>query len=508
MFQAELPGRAWPLYVALALAAGITIHSQSKHQSRLPPGPSFPSILWGMNEEQPWLSFTAWATIYGKLFHFYFLNQNIVTLNTEDAARALLEQRSMNYSDRPLDPRIRELHGLNFSAAFLPYGDEWRHHRKVFHQAFRSTATHSYWPIQLRKAHALLENLLRAPEDLFEHISTFAASTIMSVVYGYEASSTGDPFVTTVEKAMHVLTTTLSPARGLMLLAFPFIINIPTWLPGGSFQRRALECKGLQRRMRETPFQYVQDALALGTAIPSVSSEAMKGIDPEGDASQIETIKSVAASAYAGGAETTSTSLEIFFLAMVLFPEAQRRAQAEIDAIVGVDRLPTFEDRSSMPFIEATLRETLRWHPVAPLGVAHQAREADSFEGYRIPKGATVFPNVWAMTQDNKRYPDSDKFKPERFLNTDGTLNNDTVSYVFGFGRRICPGRHFADASLWSAIVSVLAVFNIEKPESGFSEPKWISGATSRPAPFPCRITPRVPGTDAERLEALIACAA
>ncbi|KAF8844764.1 cytochrome P450, partial [Paxillus ammoniavirescens] len=414
----------------------------------------------------------------GEVFHFSFLNQNTVVLNTEDAARALLEQRSSNYSDRPLGAWILDLHGINFNVASMSYGGEWKRHRKVFHHAFHATATRNYWPIRMRKAHELVWNIRQAPDNFFEHIQTFAASTIMSVVYGYEASSTSDPYVATVEKAMHALNTTISPARGLLFLAFPFLLNIPTWAPGGAFRRRAIELKDLKRQMIEIPFQYVQDALARGTAAPSVLTQAMQATDPERDSDQINIAKFVAATAYSGGAETTVSSLAVFILAMVRYPEAQRRAQAEIDAVVGNDRLPTFEDRSSMPFLEATLREVLRWHPVAPLGLPRPAREADSFEGYRIPKGTTIFTNVWAMTHDDVRYTDPYDFKPERFLDSDGTLNQDTISYVFGFGRRICPGRHFADASLWSAIASVLAVFKIKKCDAHFTEPKWISGAT------------------------------
>jgi cytochrome P450 len=64
----------------------------------------------------------------------------------------------------------------------------------------------------------------------------------------------------------------------------------------------------------------------------------------------------------------TASTLIIFVLAMMLYPEVQERAQKEIDAIVGKDRLPGFGDRSSLPYVEAVLRETLRWHPVFPLG--------------------------------------------------------------------------------------------------------------------------------------------
>ena len=55
---------------------------------------------------------------------------------------------------------------------------------------------------------------------------------------------------------------------------------------------------------------------------------------------------------------------------MVLYPKVQKRAQAEIDSVIGSNlaRLPGWEDRSSLPYIDAVIKETLRWHPVAPLG--------------------------------------------------------------------------------------------------------------------------------------------
>ena len=53
---------------------------------------------------------------------------------------------------------------------------------------------------------------------------------------------------------------------------------------------------------------------------------------------------------------------------MLLNPDVQARVQAEIDSVVGTARLPVFEDRPSLPYVEAVLRETLRWHPVVPLG--------------------------------------------------------------------------------------------------------------------------------------------
>jgi len=80
---------------------------------------------------------------------------------------------------------------------------------------------------------------------------------------------------------------------------------------------------------------------------------------------------------------------------MTLYPEVQRKAQEEIDGVVGTDRLPSFQDRQNLPYVDAIVKEVLRWHPVAPMGIPHMTTEDDVYEGYLIPKGALLLPNIW-----------------------------------------------------------------------------------------------------------------
>src|SRR5271170_1253181 len=87
--------------------------------------------------------------------------------------------------------------------------------------------------------------------------------------------------------------------------------------------------------------------------------------------------------------------MSCFFLAMTLFPEVQLKAQEEIDRIVGTKRLPNFEDRANLPYVDAIVKEVLRWHPVGPIGVPHMTTEDDIFNGYLIPKGALILVNIW-----------------------------------------------------------------------------------------------------------------
>ncbi|KIK72815.1 hypothetical protein PAXRUDRAFT_179874, partial [Paxillus rubicundulus Ve08.2h10] len=108
-----------------------------------------------------------------------------------------------------------------------------------------------------------------------------------------------------------------------------------------------------------------------------------------------------------------------------------------------------------------------------------------------------------AISQNEAKYPNPAAFLPERFLTSDGALKDDDVSWIYGFGRRICPGRHVADASLWCAMVSILAVFEIEKTE-GSEDVKWTTGMSSYPRPFPCTIVPRDKNMDGEKLASLM----
>ncbi|KAH9987417.1 cytochrome P450 [Russula vinacea] len=173
------------------------------------------------------------------------------------------------------------------------------------------------------------------------------------------------------------------------------------------------------------------------------------------------------------------------FLALVLFPQVQRRAQAELDAVIGRDRLPTFDDRPRLTYIEALCKELLRWQMVTPMGLPHSSSRDDVYKGFfipkgriahstfwdfainhlvQIPKGSIMVANAWAILHDPETYPDPEEFKPERFLNEDGSIRDDpTLSLVFGAGKRICPGRHLVDATLFIVTSSVLSAFDVTK---------------------------------------------
>jgi len=211
-------------------------------------------------------------------------------------------------------------------------------------------------------------------------------------------------------------------------------------------------------------------------------------------AEQINTIKGCAGLAYAAGAESMVSSLSSWFLAMVLNQDVQRRAQEELDKVLG-GRLPMFEDRQDLPYIEAMVTETLRWNPVAPLGLPHMVTKDDVYNGYFIPGGTTIAGNSWAILHDPETYPEPLRFLPERFLPDQKTGNPSSQPFpecAFGYGRRICPGRFMTTNSLFISIAHILTCFDIgPMPGAPMPTAKFADGMISHPVPFKCSIKPR-----------------
>ncbi|KAG9310093.1 cytochrome P450 [Chiua virens] len=465
----------------------------------LPPGPiPLPVVgnFFSIDRKKPWVTYTEWKARHGDIFMIRMLKKDIVVINSEKIARDLLERRSNIYSDRPyLTTRVP--YGWSFNLAFTPYGDQWRSKRKIFNQAFRAEAALGFHPVQLKHAHQLALDILSKPHDFYMQNLHFAAAMMLSLVYDYDV--TGDDHL--VETFGHMIGLALegmTPETSSIVEAFPFVLSLPEWLPGGSFRRKAKVCHVYTMQLIEEPFKYARDCQATGTGESAAAFGLLKHTEGIDDPSQLQLLKETCATAFIAGAAAIASTLLHFMLAMVQNPEVQERAHAEIDAVVGSDRLPMFDDRPNLPYIEAILMEILRMYTIVPLGIAHATVADDVYEDLFIPKGCTVVANVWSMCHDEVTYPEPNVFKPERFF-VDGKLIEDMKfvnSLSFGFGRRLCPGRHVADGSIWAAVISILWACKIskasnEKGEEVDFEPAFSYGFATLPLPFPCSIVPR-----------------
>ncbi|RAL13437.1 cytochrome P450 [Aspergillus homomorphus CBS 101889] len=468
---------------------------RSRPSAPLPPGPKGRPIIGnladlppaGMQEWKHWLQF---KERYGPISSLTILGQTIVILNDARMAFDLLEKRSSIYSSRPRLTFAGEIVGWNGSLAMQTYSDQFRAYRKVMHRVLGTkTTTARFNSLQEVEVRRFLMRVLDYPEDLIQHIRTEAGAVILKIAYGYTTEPHGrDPLVDLANEAMDQFSIAGSPGQWLVD-TIPILKHVPAWFPGAGFKRTGLAWNRILLTTVEKPYQFVRQQMQRGKHTPSYVSSLLEGRDLSTLTPEEEyIIKWTAGSLYTGGADTTVSVLSTFFLAMALYPEIQKKAYEEIESVLGRCRLPTFADRERLPYIGAIVKESLRWHPIAPTGIPHECTEDDIYEGYLIPKGSIVIPNIWQMTQDPSTYANPTAFDPTRFLSPNPQM--DPHLLAFGFGRRICPGRLLADNTIFLTIAQSLAMFQIT-PGDATLKAEFAPGVVSHPLPYALRVEAR-----------------
>ncbi|KAF8639539.1 hypothetical protein AX17_001444 [Amanita inopinata Kibby_2008] len=493
-------------WVPLLLVAclGFLVHRYLRQRTprgvSLPPGPrGLPVIglVRNVPHDHAWVTYAEWAKQYGDIVYTKIYGQPLVILNSVKATNEIFDRRSAIYSDRPRMVMANELMGYDWDFVHMPYSERWRQHRRVFHQSFQARAIPEYYPVMRHAAAKLALNLSAAPEVYADHIRQFAGGIVLRVTYGHNVTSRNDDYVHLAKEALAPLLQAVH--AGSFLVDFiPALKYVPSWLPGAGFKRRAIEWSKSGTRLLESPFQSVKTSMADGNVVQCFVSEQLEKARNNADPALEEVAKNCAGIAYAAGSDTTVALLESWLLAMVMFPEVQRRAREEVDSAVGAHRLPDFCDRAALPYIDAMISETLRWNPPTPLAVPHRALQDDIYEGFFIPKGATVVGNSWATTRNEEVYPEPERFIPERFLQQEGKdVELDPIAGgAFGFGRRICPGRHLATSSGWLAMAYILTLYEIscavdEDGKDILPTLENTSGVVVHPKPFKIRVTVR-----------------
>ncbi|KAM0229934.1 hypothetical protein ACHAPO_009656 [Fusarium lateritium] len=482
--------------IGLVAYIGLRIFSDDRKRLPLPPGPKGLPLLGNLNdlpsngvlEAFHWLKH---KDLYGPISSVTVMGQTIVIINDADLAFDLLDKRSAKHSSRPTQIFAGQMIGWENSLALSGYNDRFRTYRKNMARIIGSkTAAAQYDDLEETEVGHFLLHVLDHPDQLIDHIRKEAGAIILKIAYGYTAEPfKEDLLIDMVGKAMDDFGTAAVPGAFLVDV-MPFLRYLPDWIPGAGFKKLARQWASELNDVAEKPYAFVQHQLAHGKQDKSLLAQLFEA----GNATDEEklTNKWSAASLYAAGADTTVSAIACFFLAMSLFPDTQKAAQDEIDRVVGNDRLPTPADRPNLPYIEALVKEVLRWHPVAPMGLPHTSTAEDIFAGYRIPEGSMVMANIWYFLHNPDVYDEPMRFKPERFLAIDGQPEQDPRTYVFGFGRRVCPGRVLAENTLFLNIAQSLAVFNVSTDENGSTrEVLFTPGIVSHPQSFQATIVPR-----------------
>ncbi|KAF8752973.1 cytochrome P450 [Rhizoctonia solani] len=481
----------WDIILVVAAFALSIVALRHGKASRLPPGPPgnlfFGNALEIRKAPFLWLKLNEYAQTYGGIFTFHLLGRPTVVFNSPNAGIDLLEKRATNFATRP-PIYMAELSGWAEAILFVPYGPRLRSYRRLLHQTLNPRATLDFEDLQIQEVRKLMKRLLMRPEDFLDHAKLYAGAVSIRIAYGHTARDFSDEFIQGAEEFMRALSEAILPGRWLVE-TIPSSDEVYTLLvPRCYIQTQTEQWARMTVQYRQGPFDYVLKHMTEGTAEPSFTS---KLLDPA-DGSQVgeserDMIKQIVAShLYGAGADTTASIIQSFFLAMTLYPDVQSTAQAELDAYLVSKRTLTVSDWEHLPYTNAIVMESLRWHPVTNI-IARKTKEDEVVGEWVIPSGTYVIGNLWAMLHNPEIYPDPCVFKPERYLGNEPAP--DPATYGFGFGRRVCPGRHIALQSLWLVISNILANFEISRfrtPDGEEVTPgeEYTSGILSRPLPF------------------------
>ncbi|KAG9048571.1 hypothetical protein FS837_012512 [Tulasnella sp. UAMH 9824] len=351
----------------------------SRQRQPYPPGPR-PLPLLGNLLDVPTsrfaLTWTKLAEKYGPLAFLTVPGQHVLIISSVEAAKDLLEKRGSIYMDRPRFVMVGELVGLEYLTTLSRFSPTWKKHRSLLKHALSAQVVkRDYSDLMTKKAEQYLEYLSTRPEEFLKDLNKVMAENIIELTYGRRGDEEGRDYV---KLNSYVMEVSIKAIEGYIVDFVPALRYLPSWLPGMQFKRDAAKWKREIEDVRKATFERAKRSVTSGDA-QHVSAYMLNNLrdlyhqhEESGDAASLEegemAINHTGFSFFIAGVDTTQFTVHGVLLAMMLFPSVQEKAQAEIDRVVGRDRLPTFNDQQDLPYLHALVLEALRWGPSVPSG--------------------------------------------------------------------------------------------------------------------------------------------
>ncbi|KAK3323361.1 cytochrome P450 [Cercophora scortea] len=495
--------------VALVLSVLFKLFFQSRSKLPPPDGPPTLPIIGNLHQipkTGAHRKFTEWAKTYGGIFSLKLGPSLAVVITDRRLVKELMDKKSSMYSARPPSYVSHDLITKGDHLLVMNYGASWRTFRRTMHQFFNEGVCDKQH-ISLVEAETtqMLRDFLDRPEKHMVHTKRTSNSIIMSLVFGVRTESDQTPHMKELYSVMDKWSEIMEVGATPPVDIFPFLKLLPeSWL--GNWIQRSLD---VGTRMK-TLYSSAQTVVSTRRRQHGTTNTFMDQVLDQQDKlnltpNQLDFIGGVLME---GGSDTVSTMMLVIIQALALNPHIQARAQAEIDAVCTDAASPTWSHYAQLPYITSIIKEAIRWRPVTPLAFPHALSQDDVIDGKFLPAGTTVLLNVWGLHHDPSRFPDPDKFDPSRFANQTKLAAEYAASpdydnrdhYLYGAGRRICPGIHLAEREMFIAASKLLWGFEFAQqrdaegrlvpidtdPLTGYTE-----GFLVCPKAFACKVTPR-----------------
>ncbi|EMD34420.1 hypothetical protein CERSUDRAFT_140923 [Gelatoporia subvermispora B] len=476
---------------AVAYTYTYVKRAQARYAS-LPPGPSGDWPIGKIkNVTGPYLprTYESLCQEYGPVFTVKQGNELTVVIGRYQAAVEIMGGHSADIADRPRAVAAGEIISGGFRLLLSSGKERVRKLRTTIHALTQPRVAVTYEPMQMRNAKRYILDILDDPTNQLEHAKRYAASFIMEVTFGKTTpTSYSDPEVKTIQNVVINIGNALLPGKYLVN-AFPFLKYIPF------FVSDLKKMHNTEVALYRKQLGMVKEKMDKGEAQACFGTYLWDNYQRMG-LSEGEMLF-LAGSMFAAGSDTTAAALGIVSMAAACYPEAQARVQAQLDEIIGRDRIPTFADRELLPEVEAFYLEVFRWRPVSVLGFAHKATKDIAWRDYVIPAGTAVLGCHWAISRDPEVFPDPEVFNPQRWFDKNGKIRSDIRFQNFGFGRRACPGQHIAERSLFINCALLLWAFSISQvPGKPIDTYALLDNVIAHPLPFAAEYRHRIPNIE------------
>ena len=170
--------------------------------------------------------------------------------------------------------------------------------------------------------------------------------------------------------------------------------------------------------------------------------------------------------------ETTSSSLLWSFFYLLHHPECQGKIHQELDAQIGRDRMPSLDDKTNLHYTNAFMHEAMRCTAFVPMSVFHFTYSEIKFKGYTIPADTVLIASLYHVLHNPEYFPEPEKFKPERFLDSEGRFRSDDRVVPFGIGKRYCLGKSLAEKEYYLFFTGLMQAFEVSNA-SGQNLPSY-----------------------------------
>nr|XP_002718570.1 cytochrome P450 2C1 [Oryctolagus cuniculus] len=443
----------------------LSVWKQRHRGGKLPPGPTpFPILgnILQLDFKDMSKSITRLSAVYGPVFTVYLGMKPAVVICGYDAVKEALVDLGEEFSERdvfPLTAKVNKGFGIIFSN-----GKRWKEMRRFSLMTLRNfgMGKRGIEDRVQEEARCLVEELRKtngSPCDPTFILGAAPCNVICSVIFQNRFDYRDQTFLNLMGKFNENFKILNSPWVQVCN-TFPILIDC---LPGSP--RKVINNLSYVKNYVLEKIKEHQESLDINNPRDFIDCFLIK-MEQEKHNQQseftIENLMTTVTDVFAAGTETTSTTLRYGLLLLMKHPEVTAKVQEEIERVIGRHRSPCMQDRSRMPYTDATVHEIQRYTDLIPNNVPRATTCNVKFRNYFIPKGTAVITSLTSVLHDDKEFLNPDRFDPDHFLDASGNFKKSDYFMPFSAGKRVCVGEALARMELFLFLTTILQNFTLK----------------------------------------------